>query len=319
MGKGGGDIENDTHPTTSTIFQILTTQRPTTQTDIIKSSTSKNTDSGCLYGYTDGKCTECGVTYYGNRIVGGSEAVEHSWPSIVNLIFNYTFEYDGNRYDTSGMCGGTLVNRNTVITAAHCFQKFIQFPDGTTYNVFPNFYYPTIESMYSVYLGTHKLSNIQSSTLKKIKSFRVHPNFDSDNILNDIAVIKLESEVDLNDKIQFACIPNSANIFPNETNIDAFIVGWGKTKMSASSSPDALQQASITVYDKSKCSSVVVSNVKNWNNQICAGKFEGGVDSCQGDSGGPMFVEETVNGERRYVLAGLTSYGDGCGVKNKPG
>jgi secreted trypsin-like serine protease len=39
----------------------------------------------------------------------------------------------------------------------------------------------------------------------------------------------------------------------------------------------------------------------------------------QGDSGGPLFVKDTIGGKSKYVIAGLTSYGDGCGLRDRPG
>ncbi len=73
--------------------------------------------------------------------------------------------------------------------------------------------------------------------------------------------------------------------------------------------------------------------------QICAGELAGNKDTCQGDSGGPLFIKDTIGGKTKYVLSGITSYGndnlkiltnnflncntyfkgDGCGLKERPG
>ena len=49
--------------------------------------------------------------------------------------------------------------------------------------------------------------------------------------------------------------------------------------------------------------------------QMCFGRLAGGVDTCQGDSGGPVLCVSSGT----WTIAGITSWGNGCGDKNSPG
>lgn len=233
------------------------------------------------------------------------------------IVFKYYYNVGGTKNFYSTICGGTLVNPDTVITAAHCYVRNFQHY-GSTITVSVNAYHQTIQSMYTVYLGLHDRNRLSSAVKKSIKSYTIHPNYNRANFLNDIAIIKLSSQVKLNDRIQVACLPEDTKMYPKNTNINAFIVGWGTTTFGGTSS-NILKEALITVYDSSKCNLVSVNLPKDWNKQICAGRYEGGVDSCQGDSGGPLFVRDRVDKKTKFVLAGVTSYGDGCALVARPG
>ena len=86
---------------------------------------------------------ECGVSVVGfkreiqksifsrpDRIIGGGSAQKSQFPWIVH--FKIKEWIDESRYN-SGRCGGSLINRRWVVTAAHCFEdKYVSF--GGTHN-----------------------------------------------------------------------------------------------------------------------------------------------------------------------------------------
>ena len=97
-------------------------------------------------------------------------------------------------------------------------------------------------------------------------------------MLNDIAIIRLNVLVPLNNKIQLACLPSSTK-YPASSNTPSWTVGWGATVTNGDAS-DVLKNVKITVYDGSVCNKY--SNT-DWNKQICSGDINGGKDSCQGN------------------------------------
>lgn len=95
-------------------------------------------------------------------------------------------------------------------------------------------------------------------------------------------------------------------------------MGWGTTQQGGSVSM-ILRNVRLTLYDGRRCESVLPQANKNWAIQLCAGELSGGRDTCQGDSGGSVFVRDTVDGQVKFIAAGVVSYGDGCAKPLTPG
>uniref|UniRef100_A0A3Q3GM44 trypsin n=1 Tax=Labrus bergylta TaxID=56723 RepID=A0A3Q3GM44_9LABR len=79
--------------------------------------------------------------------------------------------------------------------------------------------------------------------------------------------------------------------------------------------PPSLMEVFVSIISTAMCNSRHGYGGAVTGNMICAGTLQGGRDSCQGDSGGPLMCES----ENRWYLVGITSWGDSCGLRNKPG
>ncbi|XP_019750870.1 transmembrane protease serine 2 [Hippocampus comes] len=232
------------------------------------------------------RCMDCGESsaFPSSRIVGGTEASNEVWPWQVSL------QISGRGH----ICGGSIISSYWIVSAAHCFQRFSR---------------PSVWTVYSGDISLRKMSYYYGNKVEKIIS---HEKYDSETYDNDIALLKLDTPLTFSKRVKPVCLPNFGMEF--SAGDAAWITGWGSLR-SSGPSPDKLNQALVTIYSREACNNREILNGAVTESMICAGKLSGGVDSCQGDSGGPLVVKEADV----WWLAGDTSWGIECALKNKPG
>ncbi|XP_049631456.1 anionic trypsin isoform X1 [Suncus etruscus] len=229
-----------------------------------------------------------------DKIVGGYTCQENSVPYQVSLNAGYHF------------CGGSLINDQWVVSAAHCFKSALETADPgqgglrTILTVLP------LCSRIQVRLGEHNIK-VQEGNEQFINSVKVirHPRYDSWTLDNDIMLIKLSSPAVLSSRVSAIALPSSCA----PAGTQCLISGWGNTLSSGVNNPELLQCLDAPLLSQAQCEASYPGQITE--NMVCAGFLEGGKDSCQGDSGGPV----VCNGE----LQGVVSWGYGCAQKNKPG
>jgi trypsin len=215
-------------------------------------------------------------------ILGGTQAANGEFPFMVQVRPN------------DDLCAGSLISDRWIITAAHCMEDIFAASD------------------ISVRAGSNLLSS--GGEVVSALRFIVHPDFDALTFDHDIALIELASPVTANNTEATNWLGgNESALLPEGASV--VVAGWGSTSFGGSTSEDLLK-VSVTVQYPNTCrdSSLYTEN-EITDKMLCAGVPEGGQDACQGDSGGPLIVYD--NGQA--WLAGIVSWGQGCGLADYPG
>jgi len=230
------------------------------------------------------------------KIIGGQFAPSPI-PWQVHLHINF------NSLGESVVCGGTILDEETILSAAHCFNY-----KGAT--AFPMDGRDFIEA---------GITSEGSSGQQKIlmKTVKIHSQYNSVTADNDISIVKLNTPLTFNNNVKNACLPESS--FAPQSN--AVVSGWGTTVNDVSSSASSsLKYVVVPLITNAKCVKPHTNYPSNWitSNMVCAGYLTGGKDSCQGDSGGPLVVPKTSSDDTAIVY-GVVSWGDECAKAKQPG
>jgi len=220
-----------------------------------------------------------------NRIVGGLEARQGEFPWMV-------FVSIGNNF-----CGGTVIHRKFVLTAAHCLYVYGSLAKSSDIRVFTE---------------RHHVRESPGHQHSVSKCY-VHPHYQVDLLVNDIAILELQDSLAFTSRLSAVELPNQSLHLSQGTMVVA--TGWGKLASGHGVGSKTLQKVSLPIITISQCKRLfkdVKYPVRSTN--LCTRDLNG-KDACGGDSGGPLLLWSN----NKYVQVGITTWGKSCGDPQYPG
>ncbi|CAH1733773.1 unnamed protein product [Chironomus riparius] len=299
-----------TQPTTTTTYKPkMTTPRPTTSRTTTRSTTRKTTESTTKRTLPRITTAEpktnnqqlvpwiqpCGISKAPvQNIILGTTVIKGTHPWIAVLV-----DKNGNYF-----CGGTLISKRLVVTAAHC--------------VFGKNSVEKTPGDFVVLLGAHQLDNENEVGRKThlVSNIRVDRNWNpnSKKFDADIAVLELNEEAKFGTWIQPVCLPKISAPLKNFKFGE--VVGFGKTEKEGTHSNFPMK-ANTPIRKSDDCYNEYPTLLNIASHKTFCGGFANGTGACTGDSGGGLtVVQDDVHYLRGIVSASLHGTDYECNVES---
>jgi len=269
----------------------------------------------------------------GGCVVAGEDAFAEDWPGIVSLQIS-------QGRNTWHECGGTMITKEWLVTAAHCVDTARIEPSGKAAQ------YQRGEDGVMRRLGPLKvaanrthLSEDEDIRTWAVTEIKVHPDYDAGHFERgaDIALVRIQDGYDgptmavaglgvdemalaEGDYLRVAGYGNTEEV----DNTQGALNARGRAVYAPSL---RLQQADVPLVETQACRAQLETLIEDYDVEADYGGFElgeatlcagtGGADSCYGDSGGPLVAWSPALSQN--VQVGVVSWGLGCGRAESPG
>lgn len=210
-------------------------------------------------------------------IIGGAPTSRNEFPEFTLVILT------NSTGDIIGLCGGTVIASNKVLTAAHCAQN-----RASTYFLIPNFYSFN--------------DRVTASDFVRVSRVVDHPRYIDQGFDFDVAVMTLSQPV----SVEPVSVIKGASLLVGKVGE---VIGVGLTATEPEEiAPEVLMGVDAPIITNQECSQRYVDLIGSdpiTNNMVCAGFRNSSRGACSGDSGSPLFI--TAGG--RKAVAGVVSFG----------
>ena len=252
----------------------------------------------------------------GTRVYGATLASEGEYPYQAAIVL-----LDENGNPTQQFCGASIIDRQWILTAAHCAEA--EF--GQTF------------AANRVAVGTGS-PDLRQMDLRAVSRIIVHPEYRQDwrGLEHDIALMRLAAPIADSRKpvggIRIA--PRGFEAPPGPS----VITGWGETDEADDRYPVHMREAELQIVDRATCNAGWVNAYQEESvqflsalsgranvdpaklqpaydklaagmkgpiteNMICAGTPGGERTACHGDSGGPLTIRQSDGGVLQVGVA----------------
>ncbi|XP_059611208.1 inactive serine protease scarface [Phlebotomus argentipes] len=191
------------------------------------------------------------------------------------------------------LCGGAIIERDVVVTAAHCVSGL-----------------PARSVM--IKAGEWRLGvdeEPKTFQIVRVKAITLHPAYNPTNLNSDVALLHLEEKLRYDTHIGPICVDDE--YVTSASTTDCVTTGWGKEVLRINIQNALMHSLPVTLLSDGECQAALSGYGFNSQTGVCGRPR---ADACEVDVGSALACS---NGKGGYVLRGVYSTETECASSNQ--